>query len=253
MLLVSCGSDGEEGDTEAGQPVIPLVLVTFEDFHECTELPWTVRGISPDSSASFGMLATDHTSTAPDIVRLLTDEAAAGGRLMLLVDCPRTDPVPGQRESMRVLTGPDSLPLVTEPEGIATELGGLDWSDPVERQLGVIRLMSINLPDLVVVRTSGLDTGTAIEVCRIWLEQTLPGRLRVAFYSPPGSDSARGWIVLAGAGIGSVDILGMTPLDCLATLRVLSGLPWNPSIAEGIPGLAVMTVPPDFLREVRRP
>jgi hypothetical protein len=248
-LLYSCG--GGSGTERAAdfQPSIPIVLIVFNDFPLNTVLPWTARGISPDSSACLGMLATDHSGNAPDIVSMLISEAARENRLLLLVDCPSADSG-HQRESMRILSGSDGNPSLIEPPGIETELENCDWSDPVGRQMAVIRLMEMNLPDVVVIQTSGLDPITAREVCRIWMEQTSSGRLRVSFYAPPGPLSGRGWVILAGPGIGNGNVIGMTPLDYLATLRVLTGLPWGLSISEGIPGLAVLTVlPPSLTRD----
>jgi hypothetical protein len=226
---------------------MPLVLVVFDDFPPGTVLPWQARSVSPDSSASLGMLASDHSGDDPDVVLSLLEEADREGKLMLLVDCPVAGGSGSSRENMRVETAGDGTIGYIEPPGIAGELEDLDWSDIMERQMAVIRLMEMNLPDLVIVCTTGLPPGEALEVCRIWMEQTTPGRLRVSFYSPPVPGSGRGWAVLAGPGIRNGDVIGMTPLDYLATLRILTGLPWEPSIAQGIPGLAVLSFPPAVL------
>jgi hypothetical protein len=248
-VLCSCGSSDDTGSAPGfSDPTIPLVLVVFEEFPANTVLPWEVRTVTPDSSASLGMLATDHSGSHPDIIVSLVGEAAAEDRLLLLVDCPPgCDSTPGHRENMRIDTGPDGMPCRVEPPGIGEDISEFDWSDLLERQMAIVTLMTINLPDLVVVRITGTEPGTALEVCRIWAEQTLPGRLRVSFYSPPGPDSGRGWVVLCGPGIRNGDVIGMTSLDCLATLRVLAGLPWDPSIAQGIPSLSVMSLLPPQL------
>ncbi len=220
----------------------------FDNFPSNTVLPWQVRGISPDSSAYLGMLATDYSGNVPDVISILISEAAREDRLLLLVDCPFADSG-SQRENMRIITGADGNPAEIEPQGIETELEECEWSDPIGRQIAVIRLMEMNLPDLVVVCTSGLEPVTAREVCRIWMEQTSSGRLRVSFYAPPGPLSGRGWVILAGPGIRNGDVIGMTPLDYLATLRVLADLPWDPSISQGIPSLAAFSVPPPPLTQ----
>jgi hypothetical protein len=189
------------------------------------------------------MLATDFSGTTPDVLALLITDALESNRLLLLVDC-KTETSVSSRENIVLTTLTSASHPAVDPPELAREIEEYDWADPLQRQRAVINLADKYLPEIIIVRIRPGDIETAIRICELWMQQTSSGKLRVTFYSPPGPDTGRGWAVFSGPGIHDGVLIGMTPIDFLATVRVLSGFPWEPSISSGIPGLAVTSVIP---------
>jgi len=222
---------------------MPHALIVLDDLPLSSLLPSTARSLSPDSSARFGMLATDFSGSEPDVLTLLVTDALESDRLLLLVDCEVETSVSSRENIVLTSLTSENHPAVDPPE-LAFELEEYDWADLLQRQHAIISLADKYLPDIIIVRTRPGDIETAIRICELWMQQTSSGKLRVTIYSPPGPDAGRGWAVFSGPGIHDGVLIGMTPIDFLATVRVLSGLPWEPSISSGIPGIAATSVIP---------
>ncbi len=246
-FCASCTSREDEPTQQTAEGhvlLMPHALIVLEDLPQNSLLPPTARSLSPDSSVCFGMLATDFSGSVPDVLDLLIADALESDKLLLLVDC-EAETIVSSRENIVItsLTSASHHPAVDPPE-LASEIEGYDWTDLLQRQHAIISLADKYLPDIIIVRTWPENIETAIRICELWMQQTSSGKLRVTFYSPPGPDAGRGWAVFSGPGIHDGVLIGMTPTDFLATVRVLSGLPWEPSISSGIPGLAAMSVIP---------
>lgn len=241
LAALSCGGGDAVPD---GVPEPPGRLVFLE-----------IRGLPPDPGLPSGFheagpvrleasrLAEDLSDPAAGMTDPLSIAFAESQRLVMFVDCPVPDDVTHGRDNISIttVTGTDSSSAAPRPDP-PDLLSGIDtsgWGSLVSRQ-DVIRDIYLRFaPDIVMIRCSTSNADTALVLGAKWLESVSSSGGSLIILSPPDG-WYRGWVVLAGTGIGTAPPEGLTPHGLLNTAALLAGVPPVVSLARGVPAMGTL-------------
>ncbi len=232
-FLVSCGRT----DT-APEPFeyTPVVLIVFTDVEPVPELPMDI----PGECLSRAVLVPATDGSEIDMPAALLNSAIDDNLLLCLVNCAElSDSL--HRDNIMITSGVLTTVSSSPPE----VLDGLNidtWNQPTARNIIVRDIMDKYRPDLLISIENGLSAEQINELASVWFDSELTNLLSVVFYSPPVKNISRGWAVLGGPSINGTAPVGLSAGNLLATIRLLSGIPWNDSIPDMIPAVRILNV-----------
>jgi len=152
--------------------------------------------------------------------------------MLILAVIPEEMKFLGTRDHLLVRTGPEGLPVRTEPEMGSSFLEDSLWTDPMVRQETVRALADFFKPDIVFISMEA--PGDIEAVAAYWRDSGYTAGL----YSQPDPSGYRGWAAVTGPGVNSTVIEGMTQRDFVATMMLTAGLRWQDT---GYPAMQAFT------------
>jgi len=246
LLLAAASACGREEAVPSvgGRVPGPLVLVVVDSLAPASSLPWCLERVSHIPLAC-ARLAEDSSVPPFDIAASLAEEAAREQLLIAMIDQP-LPPSSSGRDCFSITTSASpsgSRRPGAQPADILEDISSYDWESGVDRNRAAVAVLAKYLPDLMVIRLSEDDPESVTVISGIWFAAAESLRCSVAVISPPRAGS-RGWVALAGLGVRTCHPEGLTPGGLVATLELLAGLDWEPSMPAGVPALEALDFDP---------
>lgn len=219
----------------------PVVVVTIEGLQPAEDMPWRLQACS-HLPIAMGRFADETDRPGFDPGAAMVECGLREHRLIACFD-QQIPPGIGGRDNILVTTGldPTGTPVPRAvPVNVIPDLEGFDWTSPAARAAAGVSIFTKYLPDLVVMRLPEETPESVCEAAAEWLTAAESLHCCVAFVSPPVTPGYRGWFAVAGDGVVDGRPVGITPTGFAATLEVLSGMGWVPSILDGVPAVEAL-------------
>ncbi len=211
-------------------PMTAKSMVVFEVRGECPppsggEFMWTV-------------FSQEESNFSDSIGGFLFAADSAEKLLLLVRQEPRTT-LEGRRQHLDIGLDRPAAPVSIRPDGLAPELEGLFMTPDSAGQSVILGLFEKYRPDIVFISVDTPDRASMDATVAFWRNAALTKDFRLAVFSAP-TPGRRGWCALAWRGLEPGFFPGLSFIGFMKTLRIIAGLPWDPSTASGIPAAAAL-------------
>jgi hypothetical protein len=250
--MTACRQETEQAPA-AGPAGQPMVILVFDSLPPSARLPWDLEELS-HLPLALGRLTDEPETDGFDVGIEMASSGIREGRLIASIDQP-LPPAGSTRENISVVTGSDSLgnPIpCSTPGDIGPDLAGFDWGSLPDRNRAATLIFSKYLPDLLLLRCRTQSPDTVLIAAGIWFAAAESLGCCVAVVSTPRTGFYRGWFAIAGSGVRASRPEGITPTGLAATLKILSGLRWEPSVMEGVPAAEALRSAPWSSRKAEK-
>lgn len=165
--------------------------------------------------------------------------ADSAGKLLLLVQQEPEIPLEGSRQHIQVVLDQGAAPVSVRPGGLTPELEGIFMTPDSQGQSVILGLFEKYRPDIAFISVDTPDRMALGSTVAFWRDAALNKDFRLAVFSAP-APGRRGWCALAWRGLEPGFLPGLSYSGFLKSMRIITGLPWDPSSASGVPAAAVL-------------
>lgn len=241
-LIIGCNDNEPPVDTASEQEYTPIVILNFRNQAPSPDLPWSIteRG----NHISGAMLMMEESETTQSEEELLILEATENDMLLCVISDMY---LYYDLDQDHIQIWIDSTgKTVSIPQGLIEEFEDSLWTNPLEKQEILLRLISVYKPDITFINLEYSSITTVLQIADFWTDSEILSQYTVILYTLPATPDYRGWAVIAGEQINGITPSGLTAGGMFSTIRLLAGLQWENNIPRNIPALSILeTLPGD--------
>ncbi len=236
FLIIGCEESEQLLDMSSEQEYSPIVILNFRNLAPSPDLPWIIAERGDHISGA--MLMREEPEIIQSQEEILIQEAVEKDMLLSVISDMHLYYDLNQDHIQIWIDKTGNT--VSIPAGLIEEFEDSLWTDPLEKQDILLRLINVYKPDLTFINLEYSKITTVLQIANYWTDSEILSQYTVILYSLPVTTEFRGWAVIAGEQINGTTPFGLTAGGMFATIRLLAGLEWENNIPEIIPALSIL-------------